>query len=105
MRDDVLSSVGAQDLDTSSYQVSDLEEIEFNWENSQLDMDAVFRAGIDNPFSPTNFDDLSMGGSVENPTVLDDDDDKEISPPSTPESVTHPRTHPDCRQVVHVVQE
>ena len=34
MRDEVLSSVGAQDLDTSSYQVSDFEDIEFNWENS-----------------------------------------------------------------------
>ena len=32
MRDEVLSSVGAQDLDTSSYQVSDLEDIEFKWE-------------------------------------------------------------------------
>ena len=32
MRDEVLSSVGAQDWDTSSYQVSDLEDIEFNWE-------------------------------------------------------------------------
>ena len=31
MRDEVLSSVGAEDLDTSSYQVSDLEDIEFNW--------------------------------------------------------------------------
>ena len=30
MREEVLSSVGAQDLDTSSYQVSDLEDIEFN---------------------------------------------------------------------------
>ena len=30
MRDEVLSTVGAQDLDTSSYQVSDLEDIEFN---------------------------------------------------------------------------
>ena len=30
MRDEVLSSVGAQDLDTSSCQVSDLEDIEFN---------------------------------------------------------------------------
>ena len=30
MRDEVLSSVGARDLDTSSYQVSDLEDIEFN---------------------------------------------------------------------------
>ena len=35
MREEVLSSVGAQDLDTSSYQVSDLENIEFNWEISQ----------------------------------------------------------------------
>ena len=34
MRDEVLTSVGAQDLDTSSYQKSDLEDIEFNWENS-----------------------------------------------------------------------
>ena len=50
MRDKVLSSVGAQDLDTSSYQVSDLEDIEFNWENSQLDMDDVFRPSIDTPF-------------------------------------------------------
>ena len=68
MRYEVLSSVGAQDLDTSSYQVSDLEDIEFNWEDSQLDMDAAFRPGIDTPFSPTTFDDLLMGdGSVENP--------------------------------------
>ena len=61
MRDEVLSSVGGQDLDTSSYQVSDLEDIEFNWENSQLEMDARFRPGIDTPFSPTAFDDLLMG--------------------------------------------
>ena len=88
MREEVLSSVGAQDLDTSSYQVSDLEDIEFNWENSQLDMDAVFRPGIDNPFSPKTFDDILMGdGSVENPIVLDEDEDKENAPPpTTPES-------------------
>ena len=61
MRDEVLSSVGAQDLDTSSYQVSDLEDVEFNWEDSQLDMDAVFRPSIDTPFSPTVFEDLLMG--------------------------------------------
>ena len=69
MREEVLSSVGAQDLDTSSYQVSDLEDIEFNWENSQLDMDAVFRPSIHSPFYPTTFGDLSMGGTVENPIV------------------------------------
>ena len=45
MRDEVLCSVGIQHLDTSSYQLTDLENIEFNWENSQLD--AVFRPSID----------------------------------------------------------
>ena len=87
MREEVLSSVGAQDLDTSNYQVSDLEDIEFNWENSQLELDAVFRPGIDTPFSPTIFDDLFMEGSVENLIVLDEQEDKENAPSSTPESV------------------
>ena len=84
MRDEILSSVGAQDLDTSSFQLTDLEEKEFNWENSELD--AVFRRGIDTPSSPTTFDDLSMAGSAENPIALDEEQDKEISPPtpSTP---------------------
>ena len=85
MRDEVLSSVGAQDLDTSSYQVSDLEDIEFNWENSQLD--SVFRPDLVTPFSPTTFDDLLMGdGSVENPILLDEEEDKENAPPSRPVS-------------------
>ena len=80
--------MGAQDLDTSSYQVSNLKDIEFNWEKLQLDMDAVFRPSIDTPFSPTSFEDLSMGGgSVENPIVLDEEEDKENSPPSIPEFV------------------
>ena len=82
MREEVPYSVGAQDLDTSSYQVSDLEDIEFNWENSQLDMDVVSRPGIDTPFSLTTFDDLSMDGSVENPIVLDEEEDKENAPPT-----------------------
>ena len=86
MRDEVLSSVRAQDLNTSSYQVSDLEDIEFNWENSQLDMEAVFRPVIATPFSPTTFDDLTMEGSVENPIVLDEEKDNENASPSTPVS-------------------
>ena len=90
MREGVLSCVGAQDLDTSSYQVSDIEDIELNWEDSQLDMDAVFRPGIDTPFSPTTFDVSSMEGSVENPIVLAGEEDKEnATPPSKPESVRH----------------
>ena len=88
MREEVLSSVGAEDVDTSSYQVSDLEYIEFNWEDSSLDIDAVFTPGIDTPFSPTTFEDLLMGdGSVENPILLEEKEDKENAAPTTPESV------------------
>ena len=95
MRIEVLSSVGAQNLDTSSYQVSDLEDIEFNWENSQLDMDSVFRPGIDTPFSPTVFDVLLMGdGSGENPIVLDEEEDKENSAPTTTTPVSERPTEP-----------
>ena len=102
VREEVLSSVGAQDLDTSSYQVSDLEDIEFNWENSQLDMDAVFRPGIDTPFSPTTFDDLLIGdGSVENPIVLDEEEDKENQIPS----LSDPQNLPGCREVALLEQE
>ena len=95
MRDGVLSSVGAQDLDTSSYQVSDLADIEFIWENSQKYMDAVFRPGKDTPFSLSTFDDLSMKGSVENHIVLDEEEDKENAPPppSIPESVRPTEPH------------
>ena len=86
--------MGAQDLDTSSYQVSDLEDIEFNWDDSHLDMDAVFRPGIDTSFSPTTFEDLLMGdGSVENPIALNEEEDKENAPPpTTPESVRPTKT-------------
>ena len=58
----------------------------FNWENDQLDLDAVFRPGIDTPFSPITFDDLSMEGT---PIVLDEEEDKENAPPTTPVSVRH----------------
>ena len=87
MRDEVFSIVGAQDLDTSSYQVSDLEDIGFNWQISQLD--AMFRPGVETPFSSTTFDNLLKEGSVENPIVFDEEEDKENvpPPPSTPESV------------------
>ena len=40
MREEVLSSVGAQDTDTRGYEVSDLEDIEFSWEDPAVDMDS-----------------------------------------------------------------
>ena len=107
MRDEVRSSVGAQDVDTGGYQVSsaDLDDVEFYWENDQLDVDAVFRPGIDTPFSPTAFDDLEMGGSAENPNLLDEEEDKENSPPSTTKTVSRWRDQQDplhCWEVIHL---
>ena len=58
-------------MDTSGYQVSSgaMDDVEIYWENDQLDVDGVFRRGIDTPFSPTAFDDSEMGASVENPIL------------------------------------
>ena len=98
MRDEVLSSVGAQEgLDTSGCQVSaDLDGVEFYCENDQLDIDTVFRPGIDTPFSPTAFDDLEMGGSTEVPILLDEEEDKENSPPTTTTPVSERPTSPSA---------
>ena len=49
-REEVLCSVGAQDTDTSGYQLSDLEDIEFSWEDPAGGMDSVDRLGIDTFF-------------------------------------------------------
>ena len=58
-------------------------------------MESVFRPGIDTPFSPTVFDDLLMGdGSVENPIVLDEEEDKENSAPTTTTPVSERPTEP-----------
>ena len=50
MRKEVLSSVGAQDTDKSGYDLSVLEDIEFSWEDPAVDVDSVYRPGIDTLF-------------------------------------------------------
>ena len=51
MMDEVLSSVVAQEMVTSAYQVSVyLDDVEFNWENDQLDVDAVLDLALIPPF-------------------------------------------------------
>ena len=43
LRDEVLSRVGAQYMVKNGYQVSaDLDDVEFSWENDQVDVDVVF---------------------------------------------------------------
>ena len=88
-REEVLSSVGAQDTDSRGYELSNLEDIEFSWEDAAVDMDSVYRPGIDTPFSPSSFDDFQLKESTAaNPILTDDEEDKENSAPttSTPES-------------------
>ena len=56
----------------------------------------MFLQGTDTPFSSTNFNDLetSEGGSSGNPIVLDDEEDKENSSPTSPVS-ERPKKHPN----------
>ena len=84
MRDEVLSSVRAQYMDTSGYQVSDLDDVEFYWKNDQLDVDAVFRPSIDTPFFPSTFNGFEMGSIAENPIMIDEEQENENSPPPHP---------------------
>ena len=77
MKDEVVSSVGSQFVDTSGYQVSDLDDVEFYWENDQLDVNAVFRPGIDTPFSSSTFNVFEIGSMPENPNQIDKEQDKE----------------------------
>ena len=53
MKDEVLSSLGAQNMDTCRYPVSDLNDFDFYWESDQLDVHAVLTLGIDTPFANT----------------------------------------------------
>ena len=51
-----------------------------------MDVDVVFRPGIGTLFSPAAYDDLEMGCSAENPILLDEKEDRENAPPTTPVS-------------------
>ena len=60
MREEVFSHVGAQDTDASGFELSDLGNIEFNWEDPAVDMKSAHRPGIDTPFSPSIFDEFRI---------------------------------------------
>ena len=81
-------------MGTSVYQMSDIEDVEFYWQNDQLYVDVVFRPGIDTPFSPSTFSDFEMGSRAENPIMIDKEQDKENSPtrPTTTVSERSNRT-------------
>ena len=71
-------------MDATGNKLSHFDDNEFLWEKPLLVLDAVFRPEIDTPFSPTVFERLEMGRSVKNPIPLDNEKDKEKSPPTVP---------------------
>ena len=84
MRKEILSRVGAQDTGTRGYELSDLEDIEFSWEDPAVDMDSVYPPGTDTPFSTSIFDDFQMKGSTAaKPRIDDDEEHMENSAPTT----------------------
>ena len=86
MRNEVPLNVGAQHMDASGYQVSDLEDIKFHWKNPDLNMDAVFRPGTDTPFSLQLFFFSELGSMADNTILIDQEEDKENSLLTSPVS-------------------
>ena len=87
-REEVLSSVGAQHTDTKGYELSDLEDIEFSWEDPAVDIDSVYRPGIDIPSSPSIFYNFQIESTAANSIIVDDEENKENSAPTTTTTTT-----------------
>ena len=85
MQDEVRTSVGDHDV-SSDFVPSDLDDIQFHWENPNVEKDAVYRPGIDTPFSPSLFGNFPEAGSADYPFEIDDEQDKENEYPTSPES-------------------
>ncbi len=64
MRFEVLSSMGAQELDRSGNEVSDLDDAEFPWNYPDLKIDKVFPPSLNITFSITIFNDFEMGSTA-----------------------------------------
>ena len=88
MRDEVFPSVGTQNMVTSCYQVSDLEDIGFHWDDLDSNKDAVVQPSIDTSISPSAFHDIEMGSLAESSILNDEEQDRENSlrHPTTPVS-------------------
>ena len=69
-------------MDKNGHQVSNMKEIEFQWEGPDLNMHAVIRRGIETPFAPST-NSFELGSLTEDPIMIDEVRDKEFSPPPT----------------------
>ena len=93
-QDELLSSVAAQDMDTSGYQLFDLEDFEFHGKHPDLNMDAPFRPVIVTSFRPSTLHKFQMGSMVDNPILIDEERDKGNSHPLPTTAVSERLTHP-----------
>ena len=91
--------------------MSDPDGVENYRENDQLDVDTVFRPSKDTTFSRSFFNNSEMGSMAGNPILIDEEQDKEISPPPHPttpvsERQTQPpvlmRSHPFDTRIENV---
>ena len=84
MQDEIFSSGGAQEMDRARLQVSDDVDFEFLRENSDLISRVSLKQFKDNNFFAPNFNEFEAVSAVENPTLIDDEEDKESLPAPTP---------------------
>ena len=94
---EVFSCAGAQDMDTSRYQVFDLDDVELYSEKDQRDVNAVFRLHIDIPSHPSTTNIFEIVSMAENSIRIDGEQDMEISPlphPTTPVPERQIQSHP-----------
>ena len=68
-------------MDTFGYQVSDPEDVDFHWEDTDLNVDAIFRPVKFILFFHSKSNDSEMGSLTENPILVDEGKHKENSPP------------------------
>ena len=88
VREEILSCVRARVSDTRGYELSDLVDTDFSWEDPVVDMDGVYWPRIDTSFSPSIFDNFQMGSAAANPITVDHEEDKENSAPTTTTTTT-----------------
>ena len=81
LRDEVLSSIGAQEMDTNGYPMSNMEDIGFHWKVLDMNMDTLFWPGQDNIFSLLTSTDFGMGSRPENWILINNEVDRKNSSP------------------------
>ena len=106
MRDDVLSSVGAQDLDKSGYQVfADLEDVDFYCENDQLDVNAFLDRVLIFPSHQQRLTTWRWEVQQKNPFCSTKMKTRKTLLLQQHQSVIDQNDHLHCREVVHLEKE